>query len=408
MIFLSIVSSWTGALVYDRTQKKKIQQKWCTLVEHIAQETLPTNHLARKVTIILAAPPGDGLRAAREHFTEYVKPVLVAGSLDWDVIEGRREGDVRAGLAEKIRRLRRKHGEFAETSVELDTATAYENVRARTGIREFDGVKGDIVIGRHTWKEYVRGLHEGWLGSIDPPKEPESEAEPAALLEPSVSQDLSPLDAPSQTEDASSPSTVEAVTKEEPKEEAKEEPKKPLVAPPHNNPDSYSSSPLPQSIPHELTPSTPIPYPHILGFLKTPIRIYRFLNRRHLADDVGRQTAAAVLAAYRPWREESGAGDADDAAGGGGGSVRHWEQQDVLAHEEGNWSKASKQRKDGEGERVWLDEMIIDPRIGQRMKKFEVEPWEEERARAIWNGSKGLPGRREEGEQLDKESQQWK
>jgi hypothetical protein len=29
------------------------------------------------------------------------------------------------------------------------------------------GPKGDLVIGRHTWKEYIRGLHEGWLGPLD-------------------------------------------------------------------------------------------------------------------------------------------------------------------------------------------------------------------------------------------------
>lgn len=65
-----------------------------------------------------SAPPGDGLRAAREHFHEYVKPILVAGAVDWEVIEGRKEGDVRAGLAAKIRRLRRRNGEKGDPRIQ--------------------------------------------------------------------------------------------------------------------------------------------------------------------------------------------------------------------------------------------------------------------------------------------------
>ncbi|KAL9626168.1 MAG: hypothetical protein Q9164_007927, partial [Protoblastenia rupestris] len=167
---MGVVGSWTTALLYDRYHKKRAQRKWCHLVSHLAQEPLPANMLQRKIMVLLAAPPGDGLRVAREHFHEYIKPILVAGALDWEVIEGRREGEVRAGLAEKIRKLRKRNGEapLAEDESEEGVEEAIRALRQTTGCQEWEGIRGDLILGRHTWKEYLRGLHEGWLGPMDP------------------------------------------------------------------------------------------------------------------------------------------------------------------------------------------------------------------------------------------------
>jgi import inner membrane translocase subunit TIM54 len=101
MIFLGVTGSFLGAVYYDKWQTKKNRQKWCDLVAHKSEETLDAHSMPRRLTVYLAAPPGDGLRAAREHFHEYVKPVLVAAAMDWDVVEGRKEGDVRFKTAEE-------------------------------------------------------------------------------------------------------------------------------------------------------------------------------------------------------------------------------------------------------------------------------------------------------------------
>ncbi|MDI1490737.1 MAG: mitochondrial import inner membrane translocase subunit tim54 [Ramalina farinacea] len=180
LIFIGVVGSWTSALLYDRYHKKRAQRKWCELVSHIREETIPSNMMPRRITILLAAPPGDGLRVAREHFHEYVKPILVAGAMDWEVIEGRKEGEVRAGLAEKIRMMRRREGEVAvieegDDDEKFEREESVRALRGAMGIREWEGVRGDLVLGRHTWKEYVTGLHEGWLGPIDAPKPVEEE-----------------------------------------------------------------------------------------------------------------------------------------------------------------------------------------------------------------------------------------
>ncbi|KAL2395461.1 Mitochondrial import inner membrane translocase subunit tim54 [Exophiala dermatitidis] len=400
LIFLGVTGSWTAAVLYDKHQKKKVQKKWCDLVAHLAEDPLPTNYLRRKLTIFLAAPPGDGVRPSRQYFKEYVKPILVAAALDYDVIEGRKEGDVRYGTAEQIRRLRRKLGEKSSRTAEedaLDKEKVVDEVREKLHVVPEPGIRGDLVLGRHTWKEYIRGVHEGWLGPIDEPLPPaEPEPEPSPIHPPTEARTNNPA---ATTED---PEVTKKSDDQEKKteEEKKEEKKKPYPPPAYLSTEQYPSSTLSPYTPNVLEPSQPIHQQHLLGFLKFPQRIYNFLNRRHLADQVGRDTAAIVLAAHRPYHRGPAVSTTDsdleadplatrapenDAAAS---SRQSWEQQTVLADEERTWHKSvRKPAKEGDTtERVWLNDIVIDNRIGERMRRFELDPEEEARANRIANG----------------------
>jgi import inner membrane translocase subunit TIM54 len=358
MIFFSIVGTWTGAVVYDRQQKKRIQKKWTEEVSHLALEPLSPMRMPRRLTIFLSAPPADGLLTAREHYHEYVAPILVASGLDWDAVEGRKEGDVRAGLAERIRKLRKRRGETtSEPLAEDDLEVLIDDMREKMGVGSVGGVRGDIVIGRNTWKEYIRGLHEGWLGPLDPPKPAEEEAKDSLTrkedtTEPNgeiphverphdfasipnfaaeqVMQRLphantpasefastitaqTPADDPSPSADTTPEQEVETDGKAEDKAEDKPnedstKPKKPSQPAPFISTSEYPSSTLSTSIPPEFAPSIAIPVPHILGFMNTPIRIYRYLTKRYVADEIGRQVAAACFAAYAPYERRGGSG----------------------------------------------------------------------------------------------------
>ena len=353
--------------------------------------------MPRKITIFLAAPPGDGLRSAREYFQEYVKPVLVAAALDWDVIEGRREGEVRAGLAEKIRKLRKRNGEISgANSEDADAEDLVEQTRKGIGIRQWDGFQGDLVIGRHTWKEYIRGLHEGWLGPLDPPPEP-----------PHAAPELSLSDQKLVAETQEPPSTIESPPPTETPAPQPDSPKKPLSPlPPYISPSQYFTLPLAVTIPSELPPSTPLPLPHILGFLNTPIRIQRFLTRRRLADQTGHDVAGLVLAARTRQYESSssfassidpdspttGAAlgtDLGDSSSAVLETGKKWEQQRLLEEEEREWHKSARKPNpagDEGKERVWLEEMVVDERIGQRMRMFELSPEDEQKAGVAMEG----------------------
>lgn len=387
LIFWTVTGTLTASIIYDRREKRRATARWAASVAHLAKEPLPANNasaMPRKLTIYLAAPPGDGLRTAQDHFREYVKPVLAASGLDWEFRQGRQQGDIRAVVAEEVRKRRRRaEGEDEVVVVEeRDLATTEEHIeqwRREHGIAEYDGVRGDVVIGRHTWKEYLRGLHEGWLGPLRAP--PHAQPDPE----------------------------LEAVEGEgEGAEDQEKRPKRPAQPKPYNSIDDYATAHLPSLMPNELAPSTPVAFPHILGFLNTPIRTYRYLTRRRLADDIGREVAAACLCTYRDFKE---LGDANPE--------QQWEQQAALAHEEGNWVKTvwkadeeavvenkkktettaddasptadGSELVDGskpqpatqKKEKIWPKPVVLDPRIAMRMRRFELQPEDEQRAKNI-------------------------
>ncbi|KAH8203970.1 hypothetical protein TruAng_001912 [Truncatella angustata] len=364
LIFWAITGSFSAAIIYDKREKKRATARWSRAVSHLAKEPVhsPTQ-LPRKLTILLESPPNDGLRVAQDHFTEYMKPILAASGLDWEFIQGRKEGDVRAAVAEKIRRTRRlQEGVISDEGQEPTGEEIVKDIRERNATPEWAGINGDIVVGRHTWKEYIRGLHEGWLGPLTAPPVPE-----VAKLE-------KPVESSDGTEE-----TKEGEKKEEEKTEEEKKPERPPQPLPYNTTNDYDTSSLPRQIPSEFSPSVPIAFPHLLGFTNTFIRLGRFLNRRHLADEVGREVAAVCLGHAREYRE--------DAVG------EEPELKAVLEHEEKDWHKSVwKEEKPKEGEvagatpapeKIWISPIVVDSRLSQRMRRFELSPEDEARAREI-------------------------
>ncbi|KAI3336233.1 mitochondrial import inner membrane translocase subunit Tim54 [Ustulina deusta] len=364
MIFWTLTGSLTAAIVYDKREKKRATARWAKAVSHLAKAPIASpNEMPRKLTIFLESPPADGLRVAQDHYTEYIKPVLAASGLDWEFVQGRKEGDVRAAVAERIRRARDPRAAAAAGATTLDEVV--DEVRRRNGTPEYRGIRGDIVIGRHTWKEYVRGLHEGWLGPLTAP----------VVAEPT-------------TEGTPKEGAAEGEEKKEKPEETKPEekqPERPPQPPPYNTTNEYPTSSIPMLIPAEFSPSVPVQFPHILGFTNTFIRLGRFLNRRRLADDIGREVAAVCLATAREYREETNPDSTDSEP----------EQATALAWEEKNWPKSiwkeAKKDSDDEkenlpstpAEKIWTSSVVLDPRISMRMRRFELSPDDEIRARAI-------------------------
>jgi import inner membrane translocase subunit TIM54 len=385
MIFLSITGSFSAAVIYDKREKKRAQRKWCKLVEPLALEPLDPRSMPRRITIYLEGPPTDGLRVAQDHFKDYVKPILVSSGLDWEFIQGRKEGDVRAELAERIRKFRIP----VDETIEEEDPTM--RIRRQNGVKNFDGPQGDIVIGRHTWKEYVRGLHEGWLGPlkapVPPPAEkPIEEQESAESVQPRESTEVL-------SKDPSESSTVDLEAKPigdnaSNADTTTDKPKKPPQPPPFISTSAYQSAPTPSNLPSSFDPSIPISFPHILGFTHTPLRLYRFLNRRHLADAIGRETAAIILANYRPYHTTpitpgSSFSPTFDDSGIVADDPKSSEQATALAEEEKDWHKATRKRVENEPERTWLEEMVLDPRIAGRMRRAELSREDEERANQI-------------------------
>ena len=469
LIFLSLSTTLTSAILYDRREKKRATQRWAESVSHVAAEPLRTDTMPRRITVYVASPPGDGgsLRAGRELFHEYVRPVLMAGGMDWDVVEGRREGNVREALAGRVRRYRRRKGgeklalerngagnqrlkqavageQEQEQEKEQDPEEEFRLMREGIGIKEWEGVAGDIIIGRHTWKEYVRGLHEGWLGPLEAPRKIDGDDETALISNAaavptatSAGDDASPTSTtllPSSSSLKTSTSTETATTStsttnSKTSTQSQPEKVKPRQRPslPYIHPSDYAEAPLPTTISTDLGPSTTLPFPHILGFLNTPIRLKRFLMRRRLADEIGREVAGVVLGLSGEFERMAGTAatvtatsyfpptvrsrdDGDDDASpvstttsqvtsgldvdteqerkSARSSTTEWEQAHLLEHEEADWPSAFRRKKygsdedvdmnkkgdgDGSKESVWVDGIVLDDRIAGRMRRFVSE-----------------------------------
>lgn len=283
--------------------------------------------------------------------------------------------------------------------------------RQKLGIHEEAGSQGDLVVGRHTWKEYIRGLHEGWLGPLDAPPEPEPVSTETSTdkVEQTAGAGTANATGDTNTTDDASP-VVEDDKPAEPEakpETPPEQPPKPTgPTPAYILPSSYSSQPLPATIPQTLPATTPVPLPHILGFLNTPIRIYRFLTQRYLAENAGRDVAALVLAvSTRPYQEGANAVTSDSSSNSelasespptdpetSSGPSKQYEQQTLFEKEEKEWHKSVRKREDDGKEREWLDDIVLDPRIASRMSTFVLTPDEEERANRIAEGKEWVRG----------------
>lgn len=382
LIFWTLSTSLAGAIIYDKREKKRATARWVRAVTPLArQPTRSPTELPRKITIYMECPPGDGLRVSQDHFIEYVKPVIAASGMDWDFVQGREEGDIRAAVAERIRRERKAVERPGEEDLPTDEQIVAD-LRKRGGIEEYEGIKGDLIVGRHTWKEYIRGLHEGWLGPLDPPKKPQALEQLEAQVQP---------DGDEPKDDGEGQEKKEGEEEPEKKEKKKTRPPQP---PPYNTPTDYSSSSTPHQIPREFHPTVLIQHSHLLGFLSTHTRFMWFLNRRKLADDIGREAAAICFAAARDWDNGSTVSPED------------LPQTKALEHEESYWPKhvwkddpaPAAAAADDEApkkepkEKIWTAPMVTDPRIMSRMRKFETSSEDEAQARAIVVPEKDVEG----------------
>ncbi|KAG0134119.1 mitochondrial import inner membrane translocase subunit Tim54 [Tuber indicum] len=372
-IFISLSTAFAAAVYYDRRETKRVQKHWCSVVEHLAREPLSTLELPRKVTVYLSAPPGDTITPSREYFREYVKPVFTAAALEFDVVEGKKRGEVRWKVAEGIRKVRRRGGEGGRQGEEgEEEEDGIEGIRRRNGVVRV-GVQGDVVVGRHTWKEYIRGLHEGWLGPLQ-----DSNATPPP-------QEFKPP--PTSKLDRALAETPDPDKKAREEEDKK---KKASIPSPHILPHAYNTSPTPRSLPETFDPVGFIPHAHILGFLNTPIRLYRFLNHRKTADLAGREAAAIALGIYsRPFNlalePSSTMMTSEDVKGGFGAGREGGEIGRACGREEeAEWPKRVWE-EEGTGAGEITEEVVVDYRIGGRMRRFVLP----EGAEAVVDAEKG-------------------
>lgn len=367
-IFWALTGSIAGGIWYDRRERRRVRQEWKDKVSHLANVPISALELPRKVTVYIAPPPNDYLDATLKHFRDYIKPILTAAAVDYEVVEENQQGTIRYKVAEDIRNERRERAGLPTSGYQKDELD--NRIDSRVS-RDLTG--GVLCVGRGAYKEYLSGVQEGYMGPLEEPAfiKEEAEAKKALALAKAAEEsadkpaeaaaDVSASENSAETVavDSIESSNESADTVAEPakpqetqsadqeKEEKKKEPRAPeswLRA------EHYDEAKVDDTFyTANLQPFGVFRHPQLLGILNTPWRIVRFFNQRKLANEMGELTAAVVLCQTRPFVPE----DAD-----------------LAISDESDWPSSWKQNgRDANSE--WMREFKVDPRIAARLEVYD-------------------------------------
>lgn len=400
LIFWTVLAGIGGGIAYDKYEQKQIRAKWMKHVEHLSQEAYPNDRIPRKMSIFIAPPPDNFLDVSMKYFRKYVKPVLNAAAVDYEVYSENRQGDIRASVAEKIRELRRERSGVDNTQSDQNSRNnspkdMLSSFKKLTGgdsksegdeevlVKRLDLYKvrdvlgfyyfndtiyphrddeldpekagGVICIGRGAFKEYMAGVHEGLLGPLEAPEPTVEKVEKVS----EVKNEDGNSDA---TESTETKAEVAETTIDEETGETKEETNP--VPKPFIRPEQYADAELAPELDtsRQILNDKNVPVlfeqpvyvfalPTIVGFTNTPRKIYRFFNQRYEADDFCRRTAQLVDNKSRPFE---------------------YKDQFMAKEEESEWPKKWVQKGKDKGSE-WVQELVVDDRIAQRFRVFEVD-----------------------------------
>ncbi|ODQ60372.1 hypothetical protein WICANDRAFT_30840 [Wickerhamomyces anomalus NRRL Y-366-8] len=387
MIFWCVTSGLIGGVLYDKYQQKQIRKKWMDRVSEFGAKPLAPNELSRKVTIYVAPPPNDFLDESMSVFRKYVKPILNAGGVDYEIKSENRQGVIRSLVAAEIRDLRRQILENEKEQAQLKESQKWynrvknwlsknkeskeEQEKALQNKKFTDDLKmknvlgvyynnihkddatisedslisdpsengGIICIGRGAYKEYITGLHEGLLGPLDKPiehKELEEFNEKQQELKPAPEKD-------GENEGESQ------IPIPKPFIEPTEYPNAKLA--PEFNFTQGKVLTADKVSPFFQQSILAIPSFHLNGFLVIPQRIFRFYTRRFLTEEYGRKTVALVENLTRPFESKD---------------------VNLAKDEEDEWPK--KWVQNGlEKNSEWTREFITDDRVLEKLHVFDDE-----------------------------------
>ncbi|CAD6890010.1 unnamed protein product [Tilletia laevis] len=175
-LFLLTVSTISYLYYDDRRTCKRLKQSYIARVQHLANEPLPPWAYPRKVTVYGAMWPGDDdPDKSTLFFRKYVKPILVAAAIDWEVLHGTRPGGLARDLTARIFARRRQLAalepwtdDLSQSRDPAEQAAAPPNPFALSPgeqlQRELDGCI--VLLGRPALKEWAYGMKVGWSSTL--------------------------------------------------------------------------------------------------------------------------------------------------------------------------------------------------------------------------------------------------
>ncbi|KAG9048202.1 mitochondrial import inner membrane translocase subunit tim54 [Tulasnella sp. UAMH 9824] len=302
MIFISTVSALTGAYIYDRRECKRIRQEYIDKVKHLGEVDMKPWELPRKVMVYSCKWPGDEeYDRSLKWFKRNVKPILVAAAVDYEFKNGNQYGSLMRAISDEIRDRRRIEAGLDPPPREIVIPGP---PRSPTEKRDRELAGGVIIVGRHTFKEYMEGVKRGWTRGLDKVDDDEVLAklleDDGHFDEPKVASadgdDEEPRPkgpAPPPNQVIVSPFQLRPPNAPAPPPKAEPSP----AVPAHLN--------IPPSQIPEQPPLALVPYTSVLGFLNIPLMLWDFFNTRKDVQ-AGAEAAYAVIAAQaRPFEGPS-------------------------------------------------------------------------------------------------------
>ncbi|KAF8447764.1 inner membrane protein import complex subunit Tim54-domain-containing protein [Boletus edulis BED1] len=276
-IFITLTSSLISYYAYDRHQARSIRRSYIDQVKHLADEPMKSTDLPRKVVVYGAKWPGDEdhQRAVR-FFKKYVKPVLVAAAIDYDIVATRHSGDLAERVASTVIKDRRR-AIGLDQSIGLPLVLPNQPTQEQKHVQELEG--GIILVGRHTFKEYMAGLKRGWSGGLELIDREEKLAQDLAsdgTFDDTYEYNSSPVG----IVDDPNAEPIPTLSRLPPSQNA-------ISFSPINlpNPSKHQNPPLIDSTPPETIPSQPplllVPCVNYVGLRFIPHMIWGFFNERH-------------------------------------------------------------------------------------------------------------------------------
>ncbi|CAO3667910.1 unnamed protein product [Rhizopus stolonifer] len=275
LIFSGIAGALSGT-IYTSNNATELRKNLTQRVQHLADRPCGVHEMPRKVLVYISAPPGDGLEKSRNWFREYVKPILVAGAVDYEVKEAVEPGQIESSVIEELVKQRRV-GESIENeeSVQPKVTNPFINMGGAKQLpsskSEIDGI---LAVGRNAYREVLSGLSKGCEASLveKPEKAEETKLEEKTQELPEQKDDIS--------ESVVMESAVELV-EDFPVEQQTEQ--------------VVQTEQSVFSLPPKFSPVMYVPHTNIIGWSNIPYRLYMWYADYKRIEDVGEYVVAAVL-----------------------------------------------------------------------------------------------------------------
>ena len=297
LIFLSTTSAITGWYFYDRSECKRIKAEYVERVQHLAEVSGDTLERPRRVAVFGCRWPGDEeYEQSLKYFRKYVKPILVAAAVDYDLIKCKRQGDLAAYVEDQTRARRRLDAGLDSDPEPLRMLPTYKNPQERRQV-ELQG--GWVVVGRPALKELLAGLYRGWNGTlarVDREEALANELESDGHFDEPLEDESEPTSTPKPppiTPAHTSPVLGALATQ---LSQSQSQPRPSRSSTPEEIPTTDPTAPIPA-----LPPIALVPFLNHIGIPQVPLMILDFFNQRHKVRSGSEMGYQIVMGATRPF-----------------------------------------------------------------------------------------------------------